>query len=74
MFPIGFTVAEGAVLGYDTFSSVISSLSTAIPVSTIVAVVGAVLGVTVGFGFAWWGAKYGVRKLMAAIKKGKTTV
>lgn len=54
------------------FNSVFTALTNQISVSTIVAVIAAVIGLTVGIAFMWWGARYGSRKIMAALKKGKT--
>lgn len=54
------------------FQSVLDALTAQISVSTIVAVIAAVIGLTVGIAFMWWGARYGSRKIMAALKKGKT--
>lgn len=61
-------------VGYSDFSSIITALSGQISVSTIVAVIAAIIGITVAIGFAWWGARYGTRKLMGALKGGKVTV
>lgn len=61
-------------IGYDDFKSIITNLSAQISVSTIVTVIGAIIALTVAIGFAWWGARYGTRKLMAALKGGKVTV
>lgn len=63
-----------STIGYEDFSSIITALSGQISVSTIVAVIGAIIGITVAIGFAWWGARYGTRKLMGALKGGKVTV
>lgn len=54
------------------FQSVLDALTAQISVSTIVAVIAAIIGLTVGIAFMWWGARYGSRKIMAALKKGKT--
>ena len=54
------------------FNSVFTALTNQISVSTIVAVIAAVIALTVGIAFMWWGARYGSRKIMAALKKGKT--
>lgn len=61
-------------IGYQDFSSIITALSGQISVSTIVGVIAAIIGITVAIGFAWWGARYGTRKLMGALKGGKVTV
>lgn len=69
---VGF-VAEGATtVSVSDFQAVISALTGQISVSTIVGVISAVVGVTVGIAFAWWGARYASRKIMAALKKGRT--
>ena len=69
-----FAVLDGAVtpVGVADFNSVFTALTNQISVSTIVAVIGAVVALTVGIAFMWWGARYGSRKIMAALKKGKT--
>lgn len=59
-------------IGVSDFQSVINALTGQISVSTIVAVIAAVVAVTVGIAFMWWGARYASRKIMAALKKGKT--
>lgn len=66
--------AEGAAIGYDDFKAIITAMSGQISVSTIVSVIAAVVGITVAIGFAWWGGRYGVRKLMGALKGGKVSV
>lgn len=63
-----------STIGYDDFKSIIANLSAQISVSTIVTVIGAIIAITVAIGFAWWGARYGTRKLMGALKGGKVTV
>ena len=64
---------EGATtISYSDFQSIISAMTGQISVSSIVGVIAAVVGVTVGIAFTWWGARYGSRKLMAALKKGRT--
>ena len=65
---------ESATIGYDDFKAIITAMSGQISVSTIVAVIAAVVGITVAIGFAWWGGRYGVRKLMGALKGGKVSV
>lgn len=54
------------------FQAIISAITGQISVSTIVAVIASVVGITVGIAFMWWGARYASRKIMAALKKGKT--
>lgn len=54
------------------FQSVITALTGQITVANIVAVIAAVIGVTVGIAFMWWGARYASRKIMGALKKGRT--
>lgn len=66
------TIAEATTVGVSDFQSIISALTGQISVSTIVAVIAAVVGVTVGIAFMWWGARYASRKIMAALKKGRT--
>lgn len=64
---------EGATtVGFSDFQSIITAITSQISVTTIVAVIAAVVGLTVGIAFMWWGARYGSRKLMAALKSGKT--
>lgn len=64
--------AESTTVGVSDFQSVISALTGQISVPTIVAVIAAVIGVTVGIAFMWWGARYASRKIMSALKRGKT--
>lgn len=71
--PITLANASNTI-GYDDFASIITAMSGQISVSTIVTVIAAVIGITVAIGFAWWGGRYGVRKLMGALKGGKVTV
>lgn len=66
--------SQSTTIGYDDFKAIISAMSGQISVSTIVAVIAAVIGITVAIGFAWWGGRYGVRKLMGALKGGKVSV
>lgn len=61
----------GTALDASNVQTIIGDITSQISVSSVVSVIGAVLGVTVGFGFLWWGARYGIRKLMGAIKKGR---
>lgn len=68
------TLANAGAIGYEDFQSIITAMSGQISVSTIVTVIAAVIGITVAIGFAWWGGRYGVRKLMGALKGGKVTV
>ena len=66
-------LAEGAgTIGVGDFQSVINAITGQISVSTIVAVIAAVVGITVGIAFMWWGARYASRKIMAALKGGRT--
>lgn len=71
--PITLANASNAI-GYEDFASIITAMSGQISVSTIVTVIASVIGITVAIGFAWWGGRYGVRKLMGALKGGKVTV
>lgn len=63
---------EGGAIGVSDIQTIINAITGQISVSTIVAVIAAVIGVTVGIAFMWWGAKYASRKIMSALKKGKT--
>lgn len=67
----GLAFAEGTALDASNIQTIIGDITSQISVASIVAVIGAVLSATVGFGFLWWGARYGIRKLMGAIKKGR---
>lgn len=71
LLPLVLATAPSTI-GYSDFQSIITALTGQISVSTIVAVIAAVVGVTVGIAFMWWGARYGSRKIMAALKKGRT--
>lgn len=65
---------QSGTVSYSDFSSIITALTGQISVSTIVEVIAAIIAITVGIGFAWWGARYGTRKLMGSLKGGKVTV
>lgn len=65
-------LSDVSAVSVSDFQSVISALTGQISVSTIVAVIAAVVGITVGIAFMWWGARYASRKIMAALKKGRT--
>lgn len=66
-------ILDGATaVGYSDFQSVITALTAQITVANIVAVIAGVVGVTVGIAFMWWGARYASRKIMGALKKGRT--
>lgn len=67
----GLAFADPTALDSTNIQTIIGDITSQISVSSVVSVIGAVLGVTVGFGFLWWGARYGIRKLMGAIKKGR---
>lgn len=64
---------DATAVGWSDFSSVLSGLTGQISAATILAVVAGVIGATVGIGFAWFGARYVVRKLMGALKGGKVS-
>lgn len=66
------TGGSSTPVGVSDFQSVIDALIGQISVTTIVAVIAAVIGVTAGIAFMWWGARYASRKIMAALKKGRT--
>lgn len=67
-----FFEGEATPVSVNDFRSIFTSITSQISVSTIVAVIAAVIGLTVGIAFMWWGARYGSRKIMAALKGGKT--
>lgn len=64
--------AGSTQVGYEDLSTIINAMTGQISVTTIVAVIAGVVGVTVGIAFMWWGARYASRKIMAALKKGRT--
>lgn len=74
LMPLALVMTEGGVtpVSVSDFQSVINALTGQISVVTIVAVIAAVISVTVGIAFMWWGAKYASRKIMGALKKGRT--
>lgn len=72
LMALAMFAAEATPVGVSDIQSIISALTGQISVSTIVAVIAAVIGVTVGIAFMWWGARYASRKIMAALKKGRT--
>lgn len=67
-----FALDATPAVSWSTFNDLITALTTQISVSTIMAVIVGVVGITVGIAFMWWGARFASRKLMAALKKGKT--
>lgn len=71
-FMLPLLAAETQTVSVSDFQSIISALTGQISVSTIVAVIAAVVGITVGIAFMWWGARYASRKIMSALKKGRT--
>lgn len=71
-FMLLFEGESPSPVSVSDFNSIFTALTNQISVSTIVAVIAAVIGLTVGIAFMWWGARYGSRKIMAALKKGKT--
>lgn len=68
MFLLAF---DETPLTVSDFQSLFDKITGLVPVSSVVGVIAAILGATVAFGFMWWGARYGIRKIMGAIKKGK---
>ena len=72
LMALAMFAADVTPVGVSDIQSIISALTGQISVSTIVAVIAAVIGVTVGIAFMWWGARYASRKIMAALKKGRT--
>lgn len=74
MLLVGVTAGaeSNSTVSVSDFQSIITALTGQISVATIVAVIAAVIGVTVGIAFMWWGARYASRKIMAALKKGRT--
>lgn len=72
MIALMFEGSTPSPVSVTDFNAVFTALTSQISVSTIVAVIAAVIGLTVGIAFMWWGARYGSRKIMAALKKGKT--
>lgn len=71
MLPL-LAAADTTTVSVTDFQPIISALTGQISVSTIVAVIAAVVGITVGIAFTWWGARYASRKIMSALKKGRT--
>lgn len=57
---------------WSDLSSIWTALTSQVSTTTIIGVVAGVIGGTVGIAFLWWGARYASRKIMAALKKGKT--
>lgn len=70
--PMLVAAFDATAVGVSDFQSIITALTGQISVSTIVSVIASVVGITVGIAFMWWGARYASRKIMAALKKGKT--
>jgi len=72
LMALAMFAADATPVGVSDIQSIITAITGQISVSTIVAVIAAVIGVTVGIAFMWWGARYASRKIMAALKKGRT--
>lgn len=70
--PMLVAAFDATAVSVSDFQAIITALTGQISVSTIVGVISAVVAITVGIAFMWWGARYASRKIMAALKKGKT--
>jgi ABC-type sulfate transport system permease component len=72
LLPFLGLLTDNTTVSVTDFQAIITALTGQISVATIVAVIAAVIGSTVGIAFMWWGARYASKKIMAALKKGKT--
>ena len=65
--------SASAVTAAD-WASVISAMTAQISVATIVGVMATIVAACIGIVFMWWGVRKAVRALMAAFRKGKSSV
>lgn len=72
--PIFLAGSTSTVVGPDSWSSVISALTSQISVSTIVGVLATLVTAGIGLVFMWWGVRKALKSLMAAFRKGKMTM
>ena len=64
----------GTVVASTDWAPIIEAITPQISVSTIVGVLATGVTAVIGLVFMWWGARKGVRMLMAAFRKGKVSV
>ena len=64
----------GTVVSSTDWQPIIDAITPQISVSTIVGVLATAVAAVIGLVFMWWGARKGVRMLMAAFRKGKVSV
>ena len=57
----------------DGISTLWTTLTADINIGNVVAIIGICLGACVGLALFWFGLRYVIRKLMAALKKGKVS-
>lgn len=68
-------LAEGSTVVTSTdWKPIIDAITPQISVSTIVGVLATGVTAVIGLVFMWWGARKGLRMLMAAFRKGKVSV
>lgn len=70
-------LAEGtgtSVVSSTDWQPIIDAITPQVSVSTIVGVLATAVAAVIGLVFMWWGARKGVRMLMAAFRKGKVSV
>lgn len=74
MSPIFLVMAaseSAAAVGPDSWSSVLSAMTSQISVTTVVGVLASVVTAGIGLVFMWWGGRKLARVLMGAFRGGK---
>lgn len=57
----------------DGIKTLWSQITEQVNIGNVVAIIGICLGVCVGLALFWFGLRYVIRKVMAAVKKGKVS-
>lgn len=65
--------SDSAVVGPDSWASVVSGMTSQISVSTVVGVLASVIGAVMGLVFMWWGIRKVTRMFMSAFRSGKVS-
>lgn len=71
-FPV--LAGDTSVVSSTDWQPIIDAITPQVSVSTIVGVLATAVAAVIGPVFMWWGARKGVRMLMAAFRKGKVSV
>lgn len=66
--------ADGDATGFkEGIQTIWDSIKGDLSIGSIVAIIGIVIGTCVGVALFWFGLRYVIRKIMAAVKKGKVS-